>query len=152
MWRCHPAHLYMIDVHCTQGGLYHNSTYTHNACRCVHICFSLTQGGEGRAASRTTTLFKLLPSVECVSPRHLNAVQLQRKECTIIITTFYFCIFIANCVPMDEAEFCSHTYQRVYQYLRRHIAQISLDSFSYQPGSVEGSTADCLQILLRHGE
>ena len=57
--------------------MYHDSTCVDAS---AHFCFSLTQGGEGRAASRTTTLFKLLPSVECVSPRHLNAVQLQRKE------------------------------------------------------------------------
>ena len=48
---------------------------------------------------------------------------------------------------MDEEEFRSSTFQRVYQYLRRHIAKYDLDDFLYT-GSVEGNPADCLYLLL----
>ena len=39
----------------------------------------------GKAASRTTTLFKLLPSVECVSPRHLNATHCEYYNLLFIV-------------------------------------------------------------------
>ena len=62
----------------------------------------------------------------------------------------YVCVDTTdNCVPMDEAMFRSTPYQRVYQYLRRHIEHVSLDRFSYQTGYVEGSKEDCLDIMLR---
>ena len=52
-------------------------------------------------------------------------------------------------IVMDEEEFRSESYQRVYQYLRRHITRTNLDRFSYSHESVEGTPHDCLQILLR---
>ena len=117
----------------------------------------LTQGGELRAASRTIALYKLLPSVECVSPRYLQATKhLQGKNvslyhCGIVyMSTVSVCVDItANCVPMDETMYHSPAYQRVYQYLRRHIGRISLDRFHYKHGSVEGSKEDCLEIMLQ---
>ena len=48
---------------------------------------------------------------------------------------------------MDEEEFRAPTFQRVYQYLRRHIAKYDLDVFSFT-GAVEGTPADCLNLLL----
>ena len=118
-----------------------------------------TQGGELSAASRTITLYKLLPSVECVSPRYLQSTkQLQGKNaslyhCDIMyMSTVSVCVDVhvtANCVPMDETMYRSPAYQRVYQYLRRHIRQMSLDRFRYIRGSVEGSKEDCLEIMLQ---
>ena len=135
------------------------SLCTHIHVLCILSYLSPTQGGEGRAASRTTTLFKLLPSVECVSPRQLQTTaQLQGERASTYAWTnsdpckyhvHVCCHATANCVPMDEVMFRSPPYQRVYQYLRRHIAQMSLDRFSYQPGSMEGSTASYLEIMLR---
>ena len=49
---------------------------------------------------------------------------------------------------MDRQEFESTHYQRVYQYLRRHIEQCDLDRFSYN-GKVEGNPANCLKIILQ---
>ena len=51
-------------------------------------------------------------------------------------------------VVMDKQEFESPHYQRVYQYLRRHIGNINLDRFSYI-GNVEGTTSNCLEIILQ---
>ena len=48
---------------------------------------------------------------------------------------------------MDDEEFRSSTFQRVYQYLRRHIAKYNLDEYSFT-GVVEGSAADCMFLLL----
>lgn len=51
-------------------------------------------------------------------------------------------------VVMDKQEFENPYYQRVYQYLRRHIGNINLDRFSYI-GNVEGTTTNCLEIILQ---
>ena len=48
---------------------------------------------------------------------------------------------------MDEEEFRAPTFQRVFQYLRHHIAKHDLDVFSFT-GLVEGNPADCLYLLL----
>uniref|UniRef100_A0A1X7SD92 RN213 ligase n=1 Tax=Amphimedon queenslandica TaxID=400682 RepID=A0A1X7SD92_AMPQE len=50
---------------------------------------------------------------------------------------------------MDEKEFRSSHFQRVYQYLKRHIILFPLDRFSYNPGVVEGQHLECLQVLLK---
>ena len=135
------------------------AVYTHTCIMYTLVSLTHTQGGEGRAASRTTTLFKLLPSVECVSPRQLQTTaQLQGERASTYAWTnsdpckyhvHLCCHATDNCVPMDEVMFRSPPYQRVYQYLCRHIARMNLDRFSYQPGSVEGSTASYLEIMLR---
>ena len=49
---------------------------------------------------------------------------------------------------MDEGEFKSITFQRVYQYLNRHNRGINLDRFSYA-NTKEGNKADCLKIMLQ---
>ena len=51
-------------------------------------------------------------------------------------------------VVMDRQEFESPHYQRVYQYLWRHIENINLDRFSYI-GNVEGTPANCMEIILQ---
>ena len=50
---------------------------------------------------------------------------------------------------MDEHEFRSATYQRVYQYIRRHTAGHNLDTYAYN-GTVEGTAEDCIKVLLRY--
>lgn len=51
---------------------------------------------------------------------------------------------------MDDHEFRSATFQRVYQYLRRHIiGNTNLDRFQYQ-GNPEGNPVDCLKIFLQY--
>ena len=62
-------------------------------------------------------------------------------------------IFFHNIDPsqigMDCEEFGNSTFQRVYQYLRRHeIDSKLLDQFKYER-RVEGDTADCLKHLLK---
>ena len=49
---------------------------------------------------------------------------------------------------MDEEEFRTPTYQRVYQYLRRNASNESLDHFLFA-GHAEGTTADCLQLFIK---
>jgi len=51
-------------------------------------------------------------------------------------------------VVMDRQEFESAHYQRVYQYLQRHVGNINLDWFSYI-GNVEGNPTNCLEIILQ---
>ena len=51
-------------------------------------------------------------------------------------------------VVMDDEEFKSNSYQRVYQYIRRFTTKQNLDSFSFN-GCVEGTPQDCLEIILQ---
>lgn len=52
-------------------------------------------------------------------------------------------------VLMDDLEFKSDPYQRVYQYIRRHTAGQNLDLFCFS-GAIEGTMPDCLQLLLQY--
>ncbi|XP_021566641.1 E3 ubiquitin-protein ligase RNF213, partial [Carlito syrichta] len=49
---------------------------------------------------------------------------------------------------MDQREFCSETFQRPYQYLRRFHQNQNLDMFQYQKDSIEGTPEECLQHFL----
>ena len=51
-------------------------------------------------------------------------------------------------IVLDMDEFESDHYQRVYQYLRRYVADNNLDTFSYA-GTVEQSPTECLDVLLK---
>ena len=63
----------------------------------------------------------------------------------------HFVLFMtdASAQMMDDKEFRSSYFQRVYQYLKRHISSVSLDRFSYTPELVEGNHIECLQVLLK---
>ncbi|MCG8624371.1 MAG: hypothetical protein MJE68_20550 [Proteobacteria bacterium] len=50
---------------------------------------------------------------------------------------------------MDDEEFHGATFQRVYQYLRRHDAKMNLDHFQYQ-ATPEGTPHDCLKLFLQY--
>ena len=67
-----------------------------------------------------------------------------------ILTYLLLHIVIADPMKcsMDTEEFRSPVFQRVYQYLRRHVGRVPLDRFSYRLQSVEGKPVECLQILL----
>ena len=41
------------------------------------------------------------------------------------------------------------TFQRVYQYLRRHAENADLDNFTFQ-GRTEGTTTDCLNLFIQY--
>ncbi|KAM9596356.1 E3 ubiquitin-protein ligase RNF213-like isoform 2-T2 [Trichechus inunguis] len=49
---------------------------------------------------------------------------------------------------MDHTEFCSETFQRPYQYLKRFHQKQNLDTFQYQEGFIEGTPEECLQHFL----
>lgn len=51
-------------------------------------------------------------------------------------------------VLMDQKEFQRVSYQRVYQYLKRHDAREDLDGFTYQY-SIEDTTTECLDIICK---
>ena len=82
----------------------------------------------------TLSLLEMLPIINCVKPRDAAPLITQGVPCVI---------------AMDEEEFKSEAYQRVYQYLRRYQQNQNLDNFSYMIGCTEGSIEDCLQVLLR---
>ena len=69
-----------------------------------------------------------------------------------MIHYFTIDIFVFSIDPyimsMDDKEFRSFVFQRVFQYLRRHIGRIPLDRFTYPMNSIEGRPMDCLEVLL----
>ena len=84
----------------------------------------------------TLSVLELLPSVNAVKPK--MALSLMSREVQNV-----------QRILMDEDEFKSDTYQRVYQYLRRHVKNSNLSVFTYSQGNIEGTPQDCLNILLR---
>ena len=52
-------------------------------------------------------------------------------------------------IGMDDTEFKTPTFQRVYQYLRRQAKGQNLDRFLFQ-GTTEGTVADCLSHFLKY--
>ncbi|KAM6164698.1 E3 ubiquitin-protein ligase RNF213 [Rhynchocyon petersi] len=89
-----------------------------------------------RRSSRLGTRFlNIFPKVTCRPPKEVIDMGL-------------------NPVPsheepgMDQQEFCSETFQRPYQYLKRFHRKENLDAFQYQEGVVEDTPAECLQHLL----
>ena len=53
-------------------------------------------------------------------------------------------------VLMDEEEFKSSFFQRVFQNISLHSNRESLDEFMYLENTVEGNQLDCLDTLLRY--
>ena len=86
----------------------------------------------------TLQVLEMLPIVHCVSPKTALSLMSRDEADT------------GSRVLMDEKEFESETYQRVYQYLRRHTANSNLDKFFYHRGSVEGSPQDCLETYFKY--
>lgn len=69
-----------------------------------------------------------------------------------MLTVMLMCICLliyTTDAPIDDDMFLSHPYQRVYQYMHRHIAKKDLDQFSFQSCSVLGNKEDRLEIMLR---
>ena len=69
-----------------------------------------------------------------------------------MIHHFTIHVFVFSIDPyvmsMDDKEFKSSVFQRVFQYLQRHIGHIQLDKFTYTDSSVEGKPLECLEVLL----
>ena len=53
-------------------------------------------------------------------------------------------------VLLDNIEFQTPYFQRVFQYLRRHNAGKTFDDFTFCEGVVEGRHEECLQTLLKY--
>ena len=65
-----------------------------------------------------------------------------------IMINVTFTVLTANFrVLMNDKEFRSNSYQRVYQFIRRYRAGKNIDEFCFENG-VEGSAEDCLEMLL----
>ena len=84
----------------------------------------------------TLQVLEMLPTVDCVKPK--VAFSLMSRDGTDF----------GDRLVMDQGEFESETFQRVYQYLRRHAAGSNIDTFSYFRGTIEGTPHDCLQSFL----
>ena len=84
----------------------------------------------------TLQVLEMLPTVNCVKPKiACSLMSLDEAD-------------FGNRIVMDQKEFASESFQRVFQYLKRHAGRSNLDKFSYKKGRVEGTRQDCLQTFL----
>ncbi|XP_027705939.1 E3 ubiquitin-protein ligase RNF213 [Vombatus ursinus] len=83
------------------------------------------------------SFLEIFPKVTCRPPKEVM--------CMPLISS------ISEMEPrMDREEFCSESFQRPFQYLKRFHQGQNLDTFQYKPGSIEGTPEECLQQLLIH--
>ncbi|XP_054544611.1 E3 ubiquitin-protein ligase RNF213 isoform X2 [Talpa occidentalis] len=80
-------------------------------------------------------ILEIFPKVTCRPPKEVISLELSPTQ-------------RLRDPGMDEQEFCSETFQRPYQYLKRFYQKQDLDSFQYKDGSVEDTPGECLQLLL----
>ncbi|GLD49869.1 E3 ubiquitin-protein ligase rnf213-alpha-like protein, partial [Lates japonicus] len=79
----------------------------------------------------------IFPKVFCRPPKEVQALEMKREENADMES---------DDPLMDDECFKSEAYQRPYQYLTRFYNNNNLDNFTYK--GIEGSHAECLQILL----
>ncbi|XP_023555015.1 E3 ubiquitin-protein ligase RNF213 [Octodon degus] len=95
----------------------------------------LNRPSHPRAHAPQYSFLDIFPKVTCRPPKEVIDMELTPRG--------------SNGEPrMDKIEFCSETFQRPYQYLRRFHQNEDLDTFKYQEGSVEGTPEECVQHLL----
>lgn len=82
-------------------------------------------------------VLEMLPSVNCVKPK--DALRLMAPDADTP----------NDQIVMDRDEFESESFQRVYQYLSRHMMGTNLDRYSYTKENIEGTPHDCLQTLIK---
>uniref|UniRef100_A0AAY5KR03 RING-type E3 ubiquitin transferase n=1 Tax=Esox lucius TaxID=8010 RepID=A0AAY5KR03_ESOLU len=119
MWKCSNRHLYVIET--------------------LQSTFKL-QRPAIRSVSRNTFLFlsSHMKWVFCRPPKEVMGLEMQNGDGPVVDTKDPL---------MDDQCFRSEAFQRPYQYLTRFHRGENLDSFKYQRNSVEGSHAECLQML-----
>ena len=89
-----------------------------------------------------------------VSKKHIADVTKKSStwlvEKSYVLCNYYYIDITKDSTKstMDEGEFKSHAFQRVFQYLHRQAKHESLDEFLYAEESVEGEPSECLQTLL----
>ena len=84
----------------------------------------------------TLSVLDMLPSTNAIKPKTVQALMSHEVQDN-------------KSILMDKNEFENDTFQRVYQYLRRHATNSNLDRFTYNKGTVEGTPHNCLQIVLK---
>ena len=86
-------------------------------------------------------------SKKCITDVTKSSTWLVEKSCVLCNYDYIDITKDFMKSTMDEGEFKSHAFQRVFQYLHRHANCESLDEFSYTE-SMESEPAECLQTLL----
>ncbi|XP_060108019.1 E3 ubiquitin-protein ligase RNF213-like [Heteronotia binoei] len=84
-------------------------------------------------------LLDVFPKIMCRPPKEVLDMDTKRNSS-------YGC----SDPGMDDKIFSSEAFQRPFQYLIRSNRGDNLDMFQYEPGSVEGTAVQCLQLLLIH--
>lgn len=126
VWRNHSKQLYAIEVTLPE--------VSYNSFRYSYFCDNLQYYFQTISISELSVL-EMLPQVNCLSPR--NALSLMKSDSVD-----------ANEIMMNENEFKSDHFQRVYQYLHRHSNRADLDRFSYSSVYSEGNSQQCIKTIL----
>ncbi|XP_034144887.1 E3 ubiquitin-protein ligase rnf213-alpha isoform X2 [Esox lucius] len=118
MWKCSNRHLYVIET--------------------LQSTFKLQRPAIRSDPQGNFSLFEVFPRVFCRPPKEVMGLEMQNGDGPVVDTKDPL---------MDDQCFRSEAFQRPYQYLTRFHRGENLDSFKYQRNSVEGSHAECLQML-----
>ena len=68
------------------------------------------------------------------------------------VTSALLLLIATSTRTVDEKEFRSKQFQRVYEYLKRHTSNVSVDRFIYKhiPESVAGDPVESLKLYLKY--
>lgn len=97
-------------------------------------------------------MLSLLPTVECLSPWQTKQIKALGRNVLLFWHVRLYCYTSSapSEIGMDEKEFKSSTFQRVFQYLKGRAECKNLDQFKYSLGSIEGNPAELLDICLKY--
>ncbi|XP_078510203.1 E3 ubiquitin-protein ligase RNF213 isoform X2 [Lissotriton helveticus] len=118
MWKRSPYHLYVIEI---------------------LEPADVTSKKQQRAVTHGLqySFLDVFPKITCRAPKEVLQMEMQSHP-----------MQNSGDPGMDREEFCSEAFQRPYQYLLHFQQGQNLDMFQYTPGSVQGTTMQCLQLLL----
>ncbi|XP_072501344.1 E3 ubiquitin-protein ligase RNF213 isoform X2 [Notamacropus eugenii] len=120
MWPRHKCHLYVIEI--------------------LEVISTVPKRpSQLNTYGQQFSFLEIFPKVTCRPPKE------------VMCTSLPLISSLSEMEPrMDREEFCSESFQRPFQYLKRFYQGQNLDMFQYKPGSIEGTPEECLQQLLIH--
>ncbi|XP_069055826.1 E3 ubiquitin-protein ligase RNF213 isoform X2 [Pleurodeles waltl] len=118
MWKRSPHHLYVVEI---------------------LEPADVTSKKQQRVVSHGLqySFLDVFPKITCRAPKEVLQMEMEAQP-----------VHNSADPGMDREEFCSEAFQRPYQYLLQFQQGQNLDVFQYRHGSVQGTTVQCLQLLL----
>ncbi|XP_077980164.1 E3 ubiquitin-protein ligase rnf213-alpha-like [Glandiceps talaboti] len=128
VWRRNPWDLYVIEITSTS---------------CIDKSVDAAEAKVNKRGSHgNQPFFAVLPTITCRSPRDTYSLEVIKSGAEGEVSHEHDPL-------MDDQEFRSSAFQRVYQYLVRKGKGVNLDFFDFEEDKMEGDHVQCLEVLLR---